>query len=121
MSPDAPDDEGFLSRWSRRKREQAEPEARSASVPEALADATPQKAEAAPAEPEPVEPPSLDLIDKDFDLAPLAQAERARELEAGGAAAGLGRAILRSPVSRTRRETTRSTGIRRAVPRAMAR
>ncbi|HEY5797754.1 MAG TPA: DUF3306 domain-containing protein [Bosea sp. (in: a-proteobacteria)] len=70
MSAGAPEDEGFLSRWSRRKREQAEPAATPAPALEQPADATPRTAEAAPAEPEPVEPPSLDLVDKDFDLAP---------------------------------------------------
>jgi len=78
MSAGLPDDEGFLSRWSRRKRELAEPEATRAAASGEVpppADAGPPAAEAAPveaasAEPEPVEPPSLDLIDKDFDLAP---------------------------------------------------
>mgnify|MGYP001807839547 CR=1 FL=1 len=70
MSTRAPEDEGFLSRWSRRKRELAEPAATPAPALEQPADATPQAAEAVPAEPEPVEPPSLDLFDKDFDLAP---------------------------------------------------
>lgn len=70
MSAGAPEDEGFLSRWSRRKRELAEPQAQPTPAPQQPADVTPQTAEAVPAEPEPVEPPSLDLIDKDFDLAP---------------------------------------------------
>lgn len=71
MSPRAgdPDDEGFLTRWSRRKRavaEQAEvlpPSPASEALP---AEVEPQ---AAASEPEMVEPPSLDLIDKDFDVA----------------------------------------------------
>lgn len=70
MSARAPEEEGFLSRWSRRKRELAEPEATPAPALEQPASAVPQAAEAASAEPEPVEPPSLDLVDKDFDLAP---------------------------------------------------
>lgn len=74
MSAGVPEDEGFLSRWSRRKRELAEPEAtRAATADEAppAADAGLPAAEPAPAEPEPeIEPPALDLIDKDFDLAP---------------------------------------------------
>jgi hypothetical protein len=70
MSAGAPEDEGFLSRWSRRKRELAEPEAQPAPVSQQPADVAPQTAEPVTAEPEPVEPPSLDLIDKDFDLAP---------------------------------------------------
>lgn len=70
MSTRSPEDEGFLSRWSRRKRELAEQAATPAPASEQSADATAQTAEAAPSEPEPVEPPSLDLVDKDFDLAP---------------------------------------------------
>ncbi|MDP3256477.1 MAG: DUF3306 domain-containing protein [Bosea sp. (in: a-proteobacteria)] len=70
MSTRTPSDEGFLSRWSRRKRE-GEPEEHSAPLPatpvtEAEA---PVGAEAIEPEAETVEPPSLDLIDKDFDLA----------------------------------------------------
>lgn len=68
MSAGAPEGEGFLSRWSRRKRELAEPE--SVTVAPAV-EAPPPSTEPAPAEPEPeIEPPSLDLVDKDFDLAP---------------------------------------------------
>ncbi|WP_054142987.1 DUF3306 domain-containing protein [Bosea sp. AAP35] len=78
MSATTPEDEGFLGRWSRRKREVAEADAR----PEPLAPLAERPAEApVPAvapdvQPEPpeelelVEPPSLDLIDKDFQLAP---------------------------------------------------
>src|SRR5688500_7622030 len=69
MSTGMPEDEGFLSRWSRRKRELAEPEAQPAPAPQEPADMAPQTAEAVTQEPEPVEPPSLDLIDKDFDVA----------------------------------------------------
>ncbi|TCR61437.1 DUF3306 domain-containing protein [Bosea sp. BK604] len=64
-------DEGFLARWSRRKREIVEsgtepvtPLPEAAALPTARA----EQADAAP-EPDMVEPPSLDLIDKDFDLA----------------------------------------------------
>lgn len=67
--PDDEDcDEGFLGRWARRKKEAQRP-----VVPAVVEqpDAPPPTSEpAAPAsEPEMVEPPSLDLIDKDFDLA----------------------------------------------------
>lgn len=60
--------DGFLGRWSRRKRaaaEQATPPV--APLPEPSSALEP----AQPPEPEPelVEPPSLDLVDKDFDLA----------------------------------------------------
>lgn len=59
--------DGFLGRWSRRKREAQQP-----APPAASAEDAPQ-AVSAPVEPAPepesVEPPSLDLIDKDFDLA----------------------------------------------------
>ncbi|KRE18092.1 hypothetical protein ASE63_02600 [Bosea sp. Root381] len=74
MSAGAPEDEGFLGRWSRRKRELTEPEATRA--PAAVEIPVPAEAglpatEPAQAEPEPeIEPPSLDLIDKDFELAP---------------------------------------------------
>lgn len=64
-------DEGFIARWSRRKREVVEAERPLApQVPpaEELPAALEEQAAAAP-EPEMVEPPSLDLIDKDFDLA----------------------------------------------------
>ena len=73
MSATTPEDEGFLGRWSRRKRQVAEADAR----PEALAPPAELPAEVSEAsaetqqpEPEMVEPPSLDLIDKDFQLAP---------------------------------------------------
>lgn len=72
MSADTPQDEGFLSRWSRRKRELAEPEAVPASPArpaELPAEAATQPIETQAAEPEMVEPPSLDLIDKDFNVA----------------------------------------------------
>jgi hypothetical protein len=75
VSAGDPDDQGFLSRWSRRKRAIAEQEASETD----LAPALPQPALAAPPapvapdepapEPEMVEPPSLDLVDKDFDVA----------------------------------------------------
>ncbi len=65
-------DEGFLTRWSRRKRE-PEPEAGAtpvlAPVPPAELPAQVEAGATSPAEPEMVEPPSLDLIDKDFDVA----------------------------------------------------
>ena len=72
MSAGTPEDEGFLSRWSRRKRELAEPELAPVQIaPEAglPAEAAAQPAEPESAEPEMVEPPSLDLIDKDFNVA----------------------------------------------------
>jgi hypothetical protein len=61
-------DEGFLMRWSRRKREVIADEEVTAPPPVAVA---PQPVETAAGEPEPemVEPPSLDLVDKDFDVA----------------------------------------------------
>jgi len=70
MSTRMPSDEGFLSRWSRRKRE-GEPEEQPAPLPAAPAteSAAPAATEAPEPEVEMVEPPSLDLIDKDFDLA----------------------------------------------------
>lgn len=70
MSTRTPSDEGFLSRWSRRKRE-GEPEEQPAPLPAAPAteSAAPAATEAPEPEVEMVEPPSLDLIDKDFDLA----------------------------------------------------
>jgi Protein of unknown function (DUF3306) len=81
-------DDGFLSRWSRRKRE-VEAEAKAAEIKVAepepmqpdhlhnLKDIAPESPEAGEinanpeAEPAPefIEPPSLDIIDKDFDLA----------------------------------------------------
>ncbi|HEV7260091.1 MAG TPA: DUF3306 domain-containing protein [Bosea sp. (in: a-proteobacteria)] len=72
MSAGAPEEEGFLSRWSRRKREQAEPEATRAATPaEMSAPAEAGLSPTVPAESEPeIEPPALDLVDKDFDLAP---------------------------------------------------
>jgi hypothetical protein len=78
MSGKTPEDEGFLGRWSRRKRAAAEAEPRPAPlVPpvelpaEAPVPAVENQADSEPPqELEPVEPPSLDLIDKDFQLAP---------------------------------------------------
>jgi hypothetical protein len=77
MSPRAgdPDDEGFLTRWSRRKRAVAEqvevlpPSPVSGALPAEEALAAEAEPQAAASEPETVEPPSLDLIDKDFDVA----------------------------------------------------
>ena len=74
MSTDAPQDEGFLSRWSRRKRKVAEPEVLPvppAPMVELSAEAATESKVAATeiVEPEMVEPPSLDLIDKDFNVA----------------------------------------------------
>ncbi len=69
--PVTPEDDGFLSRWSRRKRE-VEMESRAAPLAETvLPPEQPVPAEAAEAEPEleMVEPPSLESVDKDFDLA----------------------------------------------------
>ncbi len=69
MSTRTPSDEGFLTRWSRRKRE-GEGEELPATPPAPATDtAAPATPEVAEPEPEMVEPPSLDLIDKDFDLA----------------------------------------------------
>jgi hypothetical protein len=67
--PDDEDrDEGFLGRWARRKKEAQQPAPPAAELTPTT---TEPASEAAAAEPEPemVEPPSLDLIDKDFDLA----------------------------------------------------
>jgi hypothetical protein len=65
-----PDDEhgeeGFLGRWARRKREAQQPAAPVVVEPE---DISPATSEPVAPEPEMVEPPSLDFIDKDFDLA----------------------------------------------------
>ncbi|HEV7324288.1 MAG TPA: DUF3306 domain-containing protein [Bosea sp. (in: a-proteobacteria)] len=67
-----PDDEdrgeGFLGRWARRKKEAQQPAPPAA---EPAPTTTEPASEAAAPEPEPemVEPPSLDLVDKDFDLA----------------------------------------------------
>lgn len=70
MSTRTPSDEGFLSRWSRRKRE-GEPEEQPAPLPATPVTeaAAPVSADAIEPELEMIEPPSLDLIDKDFDLA----------------------------------------------------
>lgn len=72
-----PEGEGFLTRWARRKRAVAEAEAAAApptapAAPEARKpDSTTEvSAEArTEAEAEMIEPPSLDVIDKDFDVA----------------------------------------------------
>lgn len=72
MSAGTPEDEGFLSRWSRRKRTLDEPETVPVDPPrpaELPAETEAQQVEAQAAEPEMVEPPSLDLIDKDFNVA----------------------------------------------------
>lgn len=61
-------DDGFLGRWSRRKRAAAG-QTTPPAVPEPVAKAASEPALPPEPEPEPVEPPSLDLIDKDFDLA----------------------------------------------------
>lgn len=75
--PGTPEDDGFLSRWSRRKREVAAEhkaplvvEPPLASETEIQTDASVGDLEAA-SEPEQemVEPPSLESVDKDFDLA----------------------------------------------------
>ncbi len=70
MSASNDDEGGFLARWSRRKRELAEQDRPAKPIEPAPAAQLPAVADA-PAEPEPemVEPPSLDLIDKDFDVA----------------------------------------------------
>lgn len=67
--PDDEDrEEGFLGRWARRKKEAQQPAtpvaAEQPDAPAPASQASPQEPEA-----EMVEPPSLDLIDKDFDLA----------------------------------------------------
>jgi hypothetical protein len=69
MSAGTPEDEGFLSRWSRRKRELAEPETVPALARPAELPAEAAAVETETVEPEMVEPPSLDLIDKDFNVA----------------------------------------------------
>lgn len=61
-------DDGFLGRWSRRKRAAAE-QAAPPVAPQPAPKAAPEPALPREAEPEMVEPPSLDLVDKDFDLA----------------------------------------------------
>lgn len=67
-----PDDEdqgeGFLGRWARRKKEAQQPPSPVVADPPALPAVASEPA-APPPEAEMVEPPSLDLIDKDFDLA----------------------------------------------------
>lgn len=67
-----PDDEdrqeGFLGRWVRRKKEAQQPAVPAAEP--APTTTTEPASEAAPEpEPEMIEPPSLDLVDKDFDVA----------------------------------------------------
>ena len=72
MSANDPEDGGFLSRWSRRKRELAEQDQPRSAEPAAPPASVPAAPEAAPEqapEPEMIEPPSLDLVDKDFDIA----------------------------------------------------
>jgi hypothetical protein len=67
--PDDEDrEEGFLGRWARRKKEAQQP------APPVVAEqpnlpAPASEPAASESEPEMVEPPSLDLVDKDFDLA----------------------------------------------------
>ena len=60
--------EGFLGRWARRKREAQQPGVPVVEEPPSVPPATSEIAASEP-EPEMVEPPSLDLVDKDFDLA----------------------------------------------------
>ncbi|WP_332682424.1 DUF3306 domain-containing protein [Bosea sp. (in: a-proteobacteria)] len=62
-------DDGFLGRWSRRKREAAAGPAAPPAAPPVEPEPAPVSAPPAEPEPEPVEPPSLELVDKDFDLA----------------------------------------------------
>lgn len=67
--PDDEDrEEGFLGRWARRKQQAQQPPSPAAAEPPALPAVTSDPAVSAP-EAEMVEPPSLDLVDKDFDLA----------------------------------------------------
>ena len=122
----ASDDEdgGFLSRWSRRKRELAEQDRR-AEPPLAPCRRLPARCGRGAAgptpEPEMVEPPSLDLDRQGFRRRPLAEAERAGELEARRAAPRLGgRSRHRATIS-TPPATMRSTGTRPAARRAMGR
>lgn len=61
-------EEGFLGRWARRKREAQQPAAPAVEPIPTIAEPAAEVVEPTP-EPEMVEPPSLDLIDKDFDLA----------------------------------------------------
>lgn len=61
-------EEGFLGRWARRKREAQQPALPGGAEAPAAPVASPEPAAPAP-ESEMVEPPSLDLVDKDFDLA----------------------------------------------------
>ncbi|AZO78824.1 MULTISPECIES: DUF3306 domain-containing protein [unclassified Bosea (in: a-proteobacteria)] len=67
--PDDEDrEEGFLGRWARRKKEAQQPAPPAAEPTPITTEPVSETAAPAP-EPEMVEPPSLDLIDKDFDLA----------------------------------------------------
>ncbi|SEL06127.1 Protein of unknown function [Bosea lupini] len=61
-------EEGFLGRWARRKKEAQQP---ATPVAAEQPDAPAPISQASPPEPEAemVEPPSLDLVDKDFDVA----------------------------------------------------
>lgn len=61
-------EEGFLGRWARRKREAQQPAVPAVVEQPSLSPAVSEPAAPEP-EPEMVEPPSLDLVDKDFDLA----------------------------------------------------
>jgi hypothetical protein len=67
-----PDDEyreeGFLGRWARRKKEAQQP-AQPAAEPAPTGTEPAAEALAPEPVPEMVEPPSLDLVDKDFDVA----------------------------------------------------
>ena len=62
-------DDGFLGRWSRRKRAAAAEQAAPPAAPLPVPSSAPEPALPPEPEPEMVEPPSLDLVDKDFDLA----------------------------------------------------
>ncbi|HEV7338019.1 MAG TPA: DUF3306 domain-containing protein [Bosea sp. (in: a-proteobacteria)] len=62
-------DDGFLGRWSRRKRAAAAEQAAPPAAPLPVPSSAPEPALPPEPEPEMIEPPSLDLVDKDFDLA----------------------------------------------------
>lgn len=67
--PDDEDrEEGFLGRWARRKKEAQQP-AQPAAEPAPTGTEPAAEALAPEPVPEMVEPPSLDLVDKDFDVA----------------------------------------------------
>ncbi|MEI5666073.1 DUF3306 domain-containing protein [Bosea sp. CCNWLW174] len=68
--PDDEDrEEGFLGRWARRKKEAQQQPTQPAAEPALTGTEPAAEAPAPEPVPEMVEPPSLDLVDKDFDVA----------------------------------------------------